>query len=303
MQWTILGAGAIGSLFATHLLRTGQSVNLLDTRYAHPHDRPLHPMTLVLLDGSVCRYELPCIGYQDLSDIGCLLVTTKVWQVIPALEPLVGHLAETCPVILLHNGMGTSEWLLDHFPHNPLLAGTTSCGALKTDSSHIRHTGLGETWLGALNQTGEQCRELVPFLANALGHAAWSEHIGERQWRKLVVNAIINPLTAVWNQTNGALLDHVEEVAALCQELHPLLVKQGFSETPETWCRQVLQVADRTAQNFSSMHQDIVHHRKTEIDYITGYLLQQAEKQGLDLPENRELYFKVKELESGYTTE
>ncbi len=118
-----------------------------------------------------------------------------------------------------------------------------------------------------------------------------------------MVNAIINPLTAIWNQPNGALLEHIEEVAALCQELHPLLVKQGLSETPETWCRQVLQVADRTAQNFSSMHQDIVHHRKTEIDYITGYLLQQAEKQGLDLPGHRELYLKIKALESRYTTE
>lgn len=303
MQWTILGAGAIGSLFATHLRRTGQNVNLLDTRYAHPQGQPLHPMTLALLDGSACQYDLPCIGYQDLSDIGCLLVTTKAWQVIPALEPLVGRLPETCPVILLHNGMGTTEWLLGHFPYNPLLAGTTSCGALKTDSTHIRHTGFGETWLGTLNQAGEQYRELVPYLAQALGHAAWSEHIGARQWHKLVVNAIINPLTAVWNQPNGALLDHAEEVAALCQELYPLLVKQGFSETPETWCKLVLQVADRTAQNYSSMHQDIAYHRKTEIDYITGYLLQQAEAQGIDLPGHRKLYLKLKALESRYITE
>lgn len=303
MQWTILGAGAIGSLFATQLLRIGQSVNLLDTRHAQTPHQQLHPMLLELLDGSVCMCELPCIGYRDLSAIGNLLVTTKVWQVIPALKPLVGRLPETSPIILLHNGMGTAEWLLRHFPHNPLLAGVTSCGALKTDSKHIHHTGFGETWLGALNSSGEQCRELVPYLADALGHTAWSEHIGERQWRKLVINAVINPLTAVWNQPNGALLDRTEEVAALCQELHPLLVKQGFRETPETWCRQVLQVADRTARNFSSMHQDIAYHRKTEIDYITGYLLQQAEKQGIDLPKHRQLYLKVKALESTCTNE
>lgn len=129
MQWTILGAGAVGSLFATHLLRIGQKVNLLDTRQAHRQQSC--PMTLALLDSSSFTCELPCIGYQDLSQIGCLLVTTKVWQVIPALQPLVGGLPESCPVILLHNGMGTTEWLVEHFPHNPLLAGVTSCGALK----------------------------------------------------------------------------------------------------------------------------------------------------------------------------
>ncbi len=300
MQWTILGAGAVGSLFATHLLRIGQKVNLLDTRQAHRQQSC--PMTLALLDSSSFTCELPCIGYQDLSQIGCLLVTTKVWQVIPALQPLAGRLPESCPVILLHNGMGTTEWLLEHFPRNPLLAGVTSCGALKKDSNHISHTGFGETWLGALNPAGEQWQALVPPLAEALGHAGWSEQISERQWRKLVVNAIINPLTAAYNQPNGVLLQHQHEVEALCQELHPLLLQQGFNESVAEWCDLVLQVVERTAQNYSSMQQDLAHQRKTEIDYITGYLLQQAEKQGLELPRHRALYLKVKVLESQHTT-
>ena len=124
MQWTILGAGAVGSLFATHLQRIGQQVSLLDTR--QPHRQQAKPMLLEQLDGSVCMCELTCIGYQDLANIGCLLVTTKVWQVTTALQPLIGLLPESCPIVLLHNGMGTAEWLEDNFPGNPLLAGVTS---------------------------------------------------------------------------------------------------------------------------------------------------------------------------------
>ena len=300
MQWTILGAGAVGSLFATHLQRSGQKVNLLDTR--QPHRQQAKPMLLEQLDGSICMCELDCIGYQDLAQIGCLLVTTKVWQVTHALQPLIGLLPESCPIVLLHNGMGTAEWLTEHFPHNPLLAGVTSCGALKTDASHIKHTGFGETWLGALNAAGEQWQTLVSPLADALGHAAWSEHIQERQWQKLVVNAVINPLTAVYNQQSGILLQHQDEIAALCLELRPLLLQQGLTNTANEWQELVLQVVDRTAKNYSSMQQDIANRRRTEIDYITGYLLQQAEQNGLELPQHRALYLKIKALESQFVT-
>lgn len=300
MQWTILGAGAVGSLFATHLQRSGQKVNLLDTR--QPHRQQAKPMLLEQLDGSICLCELDCIGYQDLTQIGCLLVTTKVWQVTNALQPLIGLLPESYPIVLLHNGMGTAEWLTEHFPHNPLLAGVTSCGALKTDARHIKHTGFGETWLGALNAAGEQWQTLVSPLADALGHAAWSEQIQERQWQKLVVNAVINPLSAVYNQPNGVLLQHQDDIAALCLELQPLLLKQGLTKTANEWRELVLQVVDRTAQNYSSMQQDLANQRQTEIDYITGYLLQQAEQNGLELPRHRALYLKIKALESQFVT-
>ena len=300
MQWTILGAGAVGSLFATHLQRIGQQVNLLDTR--QPHRQQTKPMLLEQLDGSICMCELDCIRYQDLAQIGCLLVTTKVWQVTHALQPLVGILPESCPIVLLHNGMGTAEWLTEHFPHNPLLAGVTSCGALKNDACHIKHTGFGETWLGALNSAGAQWQTLVSPLADALGHAAWSEHIQERQWQKLVVNAVINPLSAVYDQQNGVLLQHQDDIAELCLELQPLLLQQGLTKTASEWRELVLQVVDRTAQNYSSMQQDLANRRRTEIDYITGYLLQQAERSGLELPHHRALYLKVKALESQFVT-
>lgn len=300
MQWTILGAGAIGSLFATHLLRTGQDVNLLDTRCARQHAS--HPMMLELLDGSFCMCELPCISHQAVSDLTLLLVTTKVWQVIPALEALVGKLPSSCPIVLLHNGMGPEEWLLTHFPQNPLLTGVTSCGAFKKDPHHIKHTGLGETWLGALNEAGTHYQSLIPPLVNALSHAAWSDQIRERQWRKLVVNAIINPLTALYNQPNGMLSEHKAEVNALCEELYPLLIAEGFTEPVTAWCDVIFKVAEQTAQNYSSMQQDLAHQRKTEIDYITGYLLQQAEKIGIKLPLHQDLYLKIKKLESTFTT-
>lgn len=300
MQWTILGAGAIGSLLATQLQSSGESVNLLDLRHTpHPASAGM-AIELKRRDGSLCFCELPLCTLQQLSHSDVLLVTTKVWQVIPALTPLQDQLPPQCAIILLHNGMGTTEWLLEHFPDNPLLAGVTSCGALKTDPHHVEHTGFGETWLGALNQAGESYQHLIPIFEKALGHAGWSGSIAERQWIKLAINAVINPMTAVLNQRSGILLQHKQEIAGLCAELAPLLNMHGVDKTADELQSIVLQVVECTAQNYSSMQQDLAHHRKTEVDYITGYLLQQAEKQGIDLPQHRELYQQVKALESQF---
>ena len=108
------------------------------------------------------------------------------------------------------------------------------------------------------------------------------------------MNAVINPRTAIFNQQSGILLQHQNEITELCQELHPLLLQQGLTQTVSEWHDLVLQVVERTAQNYSSMQQDLANQRRTEIDYITGYLLQQAEQKGLELPLNRALYLKIK---------
>ena len=111
-----------------------------------------------------------------------------------------------------------------------------------------------------------------------------------KQWEKLVINAIINPLTALSGETNGSLLTRQEEVEALCHELMPLLQREGFNLPEEAWVSRVMAVAAATAPNYSSMQQDLVAGRPTEIDYITGYILREAQPLGLHMPLHQQLY-------------
>ena len=197
--------------------------------------------------------------------------------------------------------MGTTDWVLSRFSENPIIAGVTSAGALKTTKHHVQHTGFGETWLGPLNEQAKQSTPIIPTLNTAMGHADWSDQIKERQWQKLVINAVINPLTALLNEPNGTLLSHQSQVRQLCEEVAPLLAKEGIDQTAEQLFTTVMAVAERTAKNYSSMQQDIAHQRKTEIDFITGYLLQKANEHQLALPQHHELYLKIKEREQAFT--
>lgn len=298
MYWTFLGAGAVGSLFATQLDRMGVPVQFID-----PRTTESHPFACELTTLTHESYQANLIVTTQFASTSYLLVTTKVWQIEDALTSLKGHIPSYIPIILIHNGMGISEWVQRHFPENPLIACVTSVGAYKPHRHAVRHCGFGETWLGALNPAGEQFKPDLTLLNQALGHAQWCNDIEDKQWRKLVVNAVINPLTSTLNMKNGELIHHVDTIASLCDELAKLLLTVGFQESAEEWQELVMRVISRTAENYSSMQQDICHQRKTEIEFITGHILRQAAKYDLAMPRHHQLYRDVVALESCYLSE
>lgn len=305
-SWTILGSGAIGGLWALRLHQQGIPVTLLDTR---PGVQTRTDQLILREDGHP-EYiaDFIRLTLDDIKQLsGTLLVTTKAWQVVPALTPLIADLPVRVTIVLLHNGMGTEAWVRQHFPDNPLIVGTTSCGAMK-QGNIIQATGPGETWLGPTDRSSTQVAtnqpELPPaWLGNwqqAFGHTEWTMDIARYQWRKLIVNAVINPLTALAHQPNRWILNQIPQVTQLCTELLPLLHLQDFTESQDDWVQLVLQVAERTGSNYSSMERDLAAHRPSEIDFITGHILQEATRKGLELPLHCALYQRIKAEEATY---
>ncbi|MCN7810225.1 2-dehydropantoate 2-reductase [Escherichia coli] len=119
-------------------------------------------------------------------------------------------------------------------------------------------------------------------------------------WRKLAVNCVINPLTATWNCPNGELRHHPQEIIQICEEVAAVIEREGHHTSAEDLRDYVMQVIDATAENISSMLQDIRALRHTEIDYINGFLLRRARAHGIAVPENTRLFEMVKRKESEY---
>lgn len=119
-------------------------------------------------------------------------------------------------------------------------------------------------------------------------------------WSKLAVNCVINPLTAIWNCPNGELRHHPQEIMQICEEVAAVIEREGHHTSAEDLRDYVMQVIDATAENISSMLQDIRALRHTEIDYINGFLLRRARAHGIAVPENTRLFEMVKRKESEY---
>lgn len=294
-QWSLLGCGALGGVVASLLTISGQSTRVLLRDH---HQSTLHPGTdFTSLEGQVQLLNIERGFVSKPGKIKRLLVMTKASQVIAALTPLAGKLDAAVPIVLLHNGMGIAEQVVEMFPHNPVIAGVTSHGAMRCGHFVFRHTGKGETWLGPINEAAKAHAALADELALALGQAGWDEHVLARQWQKLAINCAINPLTALYKLKNGELAGprFADVLQQICVEVADVMCAEGIATTAEELQRRAMTVVELTADNYSSMYQDMELGRETEIEAITGFLLSKAAKHGIAVPVNQGLYQAIKE--------
>ncbi|MGB1238941.1 MAG: ketopantoate reductase family protein [Pseudomonadales bacterium] len=284
-HWHILGAGAIGCLMAERLLRAGHHCTLLVRQDHSPRTRTLGCQSL---DGAITHYAVETQPASAAQRIANVLLTTKSYQGLHALESLGDALLPDANIIVLQNGMGQHDDILKHFPSCRIFAATTTEGALLEGPLQVKHTGAGEGFIGPLNAPQAALNRLP---IDVLQLSA-TEVIAQLLWRKLVINAAINPLTALQRCYNGELLSNLsyrEKLAQLCEEITALIEALAIDILERPLFEQAAEVAQKTATNISSMHQDLRQHRHTEIDYINGYLIKQAKSLDLPCPLNQQL--------------
>jgi 2-dehydropantoate 2-reductase len=292
MKITVLGCGALGQLWLTALRKHGH-----DVQGWLRVPQPYCSVNLIEEDGTIFNESLTANDPDFLAQSDMLLVTLKAWQVSDAVKTLAATLPASSPILLLHNGMGTIDELKSI--HQPLLMATTTHAA-RRDGNIIIHVASGVTHIGPAREQDGDYSYLADTLQEVLPDVAWHNNIRPQLWQKLAVNCVINPLTALWNCPNGELKNHPQLVATLCNEIASVIEREGLHTSADDIRCYVEQIIDSTAENISSMLQDVRGLRHTEIDYVTGYLLKRARAHGINVPENARLYDMVKRKESEY---
>ncbi|CAH6795165.1 2-dehydropantoate 2-reductase [Vibrio chagasii] len=293
MNITIVGPGAIGALWAIKLLQAGHNVSLWS--------RSSEPSVELSLD------EQASISFSNndkdkLSESDLVLFTVKAWQVEDAITPLIQYIDSDTILMFMHNGMGAVDEIATQIDAHPIVLATTTQAAFKPDRNSVSHTGLGQTQLGAFNLNGQQCTFLVDVLDNALPAVSWNPEIHTALWTKLAINCAINPLTGLEQIKNGELSEprFGNTLTAIIEELTQVMQAEGISCSFDELETNVNKVIQATAKNNSSMKQDMLYQRKTEIDFITGHLIKTANKHQIEVPVNQKLFDQVKEQENSW---
>ncbi len=301
----IIGNGAIGTLWAHYLTQAGHHIHLITRRQS---SQKLDHTLVQLGDELDLNQQFTTIEHQSLSamnalpNIDLVLVTTKSYQIKSALAPYIKQL-QHCPIILLHNGMGAIE-TLNLASQQPILLATTSHGALRQDAHTTRHTGLGKTMIGiAQGISVHDAKIITAVLAHALPPVTYCTDINQALWQKLAINCAINALTAINNCRNGELAqqEYQATINGVLSEISQLTQRLKIELNLQQLHDGVTEVIALTATNFSSMQQDIKHQRRSEIEYINGYVVRQAKALNLNAPFNEQLYLAIKVLESQFT--
>jgi len=289
----IAGTGALATLFAARLSSSGYRVTMLgswqealtalNSRGAYLQGVGAFPVRAVA-EAAECR------------GARYALVLVKAWQTERTARALAECLAPDGLAVTLQNGLGNREQLVAALGEPRVVLGVTTVGATLLGPGEVRLGGEGTIML-------EEHPALPPLVAMLRRVGFMVEIVPNAQpwlWRKLVINAAINPLTALLRVPNGALLASpaarelmgalAEETATVARALGHLLSEDA---SPATWAEEV---ARRTAQNYSSMLQDVLRGAPTEIDAICGAIVRQGAALGIPTPFHTTMWRLVRAL-------
>ena len=300
MNIGIVGLGAIGSLWAVKLHQAGHQVYVF-TRNTH---QQTVQVTLDMDSNNDSVYTFPANQHDSLTQCECLLVTVKSTQVTQAILPFRPFLPATTSIIFIHNGMGAVGNLQSQLANFPVYLATTTQAAFRPKPNHVQHTGLGGTLIGPYNSNIIK-PNIIKVLNNALPPVHWQENIQTALWNKLAINCVINPLTAIHQCKNGELAQptFTPTLNLLIQEIVQVMNAVSITISTSQLTKIINKVIITTADNYSSMQQDVAHQRVTEIDYITGHLIRAAKLHAIETPMNQQLSSQIKQLEAQYSTQ
>lgn len=276
--WHILGAGSLGSLWATRLARAGLPVRLIlrdEVRLAAYTARG----GLTLNEqGQRLTFAIEAQTVDTDEPIERLLVACKAYDAERAVASVAGRLSPGADILLLQNGLGSQQAVVAQVPGARCIFVSSTEGAFRDQDFSVVFAGQGFNWLGDGQQLDGP--DWMAELINAAIPCEWTGDILDRLWRKLALNCAINPLTVLYGCRNGELQAHAAEVGALCDELSRVLIACGQPDAATGLHEEVFRVISATAANYSSMYQDVAQGRRTEISYLLGYACQAAARHG-----------------------
>lgn len=279
----------MGCLFAQRLHQAGNAVTIVDYRDDRAEKLRQRGITVHDSDG-VHNGKLKVTDSvptrQDLVMVLCKAYRTQDLR-----------LPGNTPVLTLQNGLGNAEKLCDLVGSAQVLAGTTSEACTVLEEGVVRHVAKGKTAFGCWTTCDPE-----PAAA-ALRESGFDVEItnspGQIIWEKVAISNGINPVTALLDVPNGALLRTKEArqlIRDLVVEASKVAALEGYRfsyslvERAEEVCRD-------TAENISSMAQDVRAGRRTEIEQISGEILRRGEHLLLPCPRTRVMYQLIKSIE------
>lgn len=304
MRALIVGAGALGSYFGARLAKSGLEVGLYERDRAKAARIARQGLTLIGRDGGrqVTRVPVYC-RIEDGPPVGLVIVLVKSYDTAAAALDIAKICGTPQPLVLsLQNGLGNLEQLAAMLGGERLLGGVTYEAAYEQAPGEILHAGSGQTHIAPfLPQQAGAAAECAALLAAAglQALAATAAELDILRWQKLIVNAAINPLTAIYRLKNGELAEQEAvrgEMMNLAREAVAVAQSQGIRLDFACVWQMILNTCRKTAANHSSMLSDIERGRQTEIEAINGSIVALGRQAGLEMPEQERVLDLVRRL-------
>lgn len=281
MGIVIVGAGSVGLLLGSYLAESGIDVTMFVRREEQRKIIEQEGIRRLNEDGTESVFQVGVTtDIEKLIGSRLLIIAVKYAHLHGILERLV-QVGVKSPLLFIQNGIGhlTAAKETD-FPH--IAFATVEHGTLKVDDRTVQHNGVGALTIGARFGDAEKFDiiEKADTKRFPVVRHVDAEHI---LMRKVIINCMINPLTAILNVKNGELLTN-DSCYTLFKRLYeelmvafPEMVSVLSLESVEAVCRH-------TANNKSSMLSDRLARRPMEIETIVTAVIKEAQAVNQKVP-------------------
>jgi 2-dehydropantoate 2-reductase len=289
MKVAVIGPGALGCYFTCRLARAGLQTCLVDYRVDRAGRLQQSGITVETPEGTLTEH--PHVHQTTPPGQDLVIVLVKSYSTTGLVLP------RGVPVLTLQNGLGNVEKLCGTVGAENVLVGTTTEACTLLEEGRVRHVGVGATRVG--NWTSCPMGPAVEALRTAGLAVETSQSPAQMLWEKTAIAAGIAPLTALLNVANGRLVE-MTEVRQLLRDLVVEATKVAameghrFDRSLVEWAEEVCR---QTAENTSSMLQDVRAGKRTEIDAISGEIVRRAQLTAVPVPRTRMVWQLVRGLE------
>ena len=306
MKIVIVGGGAIGRLFGSFLGKGGHDVSLIDIDQEvigamqgegiglMAHDEQDRDIVI-----SVPVTALDNGSRVESCDLVLLLVKSQA--TLAATRGIAHLITDNSPVICIQTGLGNLEEVKTLVDEKNILLGLTFMSGTALAGARVRQGGIGTTYVGELHGDFTPRLAKIAEIFNECGIITEMTHrIMGRLWCKVIVYSAINPLSAILKVPNGCLTSKDESITlmkALLEEGSQVAAACSVDLVCDDLYQLLLETCQQSSNNLSSMLQDILNDRPTEIDAQNGAICRYAQAHGVLVPTHHTFVQLIKLLE------
>jgi len=297
LQCTIIGAGAMGCLFASMLHKNDIKVHLLEN---NTNIIKLAENGITIKDNDQeTSYKIPITSDLDIiKESTIIIVFVKSFSTESLLKTIKPYIDSKAIIVSLQNGLLHSKLFQEYIPEDQYILGSTTYGASSPSPGKVILGGIGTVVYGGRNSEAKNLLSKI-FTQCNIDHSITDDALPVL-WEKALINSAINPIAAILKITNGQIIENLYArnlQKSILREAVQAAKLAGYSIEYDYIYQRVIDVCKKTSSNRCSMLQDQSNNRRTEIDSINGFFLNIGEQSNQSFPVNNTIVQLIKARE------
>jgi 2-dehydropantoate 2-reductase len=287
MKITVLGAGAMGSLFGGYLSKHND-VWMVDVDAKRVQSIKEHGVKIAEKDGENVYTPNALTDTFQLGEMDLIIVFVKSMFTMDALTKNRHLIGKHTYVMTLQNGAGHESKLAQFADADHVLIGTTQHNSSIIADGYIKHGGGGKTAIGILNGNSERVQHIADNFSSCGFETSISNNVSKNIWTKLFLNTSASSLTAVLQVPLGFILDDPHACAMmerLAREAVAVANAEGAAQfDSEEIIANIKNVLANAKGGYTSIYADLKNGMRTEVDTISGSVVESGKRLGVPVP-------------------